>query len=225
MAETIPEFNPLLGYAAKLYCHSLTAVLDERDCHRDQWVMPKVYEPVLALSREKYRVNAELSPEWKYALYHEQDMILWRGSVEREQVVQHFKGRIGERVLALVLSGFIDEIVAGCHRAGYTASKGWLVKEKREEESRPYHRKVIRVQGPYALQHDRRTTFKLLHDKSAQEERDDDTLAAVRKRIELFHKHTEPVLEFYHKKRLLVEVDGEESVEKIHKEIMSKLHI
>jgi adenylate kinase len=57
------------------------------------------------------------------------------------------------------------------------------------------------------------------------EERDDETLAAVRKRIELFHQHTEPVLEFYHKKRLLIEIDGEKSVEEIHKEIMNKLHI
>ncbi len=57
------------------------------------------------------------------------------------------------------------------------------------------------------------------------EERDDETLAAVRKRIELFHQHTEPVLEFYHKKRLLIEIDGEKPVEEIHKEIMNKLHI
>lgn len=58
-----------------------------------------------------------------------------------------------------------------------------------------------------------------------EEERDDDTLAAVRHRIEQFHKFTLPVLDFYHKKRLLIEVDGEQSVEKIHKEIMSKLRV
>ena len=175
MAETISEFNPLAGYAAKLYCPSLTALVEKRDCSRDQWVMPKVYEPALTLTREKYRVTAELPSEWEYALYHEQDMLLWRGSVVREQVVQHFKGRIGERVLALVLSGFIDDLVTVCHQAGYSASKGGLIKEKREPESRPYHRKVVRIQGPYALQHDRRTTFKLLQDKSSQGERDDDT--------------------------------------------------
>jgi len=57
------------------------------------------------------------------------------------------------------------------------------------------------------------------------EERDDETLAAVRHRIELFHKHTEPVLQYYHRKRRLIEVDGEEPVEDVHKEIMRKLHI
>jgi adenylate kinase len=57
------------------------------------------------------------------------------------------------------------------------------------------------------------------------EERDDETLAAIRHRIEQFHNHTEPVLKFYHHKRLLIEVDGEKSIEHIHKEIMNKLHI
>lgn len=61
-------------------------------------------------------------------------------------------------------------------------------------------------------------------EEDGAEDRDDETLAAVRKRIELFHKHTEPVLDHYHKKRLLIEVDGEQSVEDVHKEIVKKLH-
>lgn len=57
------------------------------------------------------------------------------------------------------------------------------------------------------------------------EQRDDETLAAVRQRIELFHKFTEPVLDYYHKKRLLIEVDGEQPIEDIHKQIMKKLRV
>jgi len=55
------------------------------------------------------------------------------------------------------------------------------------------------------------------------EKREDDTLSAVRKRIELFHKFTEPVLDYYHKKGKLVKINGEEPIEKIHKEIMKAL--
>jgi adenylate kinase len=55
------------------------------------------------------------------------------------------------------------------------------------------------------------------------ERREDDTLSAIRKRIELFHKFTEPVLEYYRKKEKLVTINGEEPIEKIHKEIMTKL--
>lgn len=53
--------------------------------------------------------------------------------------------------------------------------------------------------------------------------REDDTLAAIRKRIELFHKFTNPVLDFYKKKRKLVTIDGEQEIEKIHKQIMHEL--
>ncbi|HUQ85618.1 MAG TPA: nucleoside monophosphate kinase [Candidatus Limnocylindrales bacterium] len=55
------------------------------------------------------------------------------------------------------------------------------------------------------------------------EAREDETLMAVRKRIDSFHKFTEPVLEHYKKKGNLIEIDGEQKVEKIHKEIMQKL--
>lgn len=53
--------------------------------------------------------------------------------------------------------------------------------------------------------------------------REDETLTALRKRIELFHKLTEPVLEYYRKKGMLIEVDGEEKVEEVHKEILGKI--
>jgi adenylate kinase len=55
------------------------------------------------------------------------------------------------------------------------------------------------------------------------EVREDETIAAIRKRIELFHKFTEPVLDYYRKREKLVRIDGEQSIEKIHKEIMQKL--
>ena len=55
------------------------------------------------------------------------------------------------------------------------------------------------------------------------EGREDETLTAIRKRIELFHTLTEPVLDFYRQKGLLVEVDGEKSIEDIHKEILEKI--
>lgn len=53
--------------------------------------------------------------------------------------------------------------------------------------------------------------------------REDDTLLAIRKRIEVFHKFTKPVLDYYQKKGLLIEIDGERTIEDIHKEIMVHL--
>ena len=53
--------------------------------------------------------------------------------------------------------------------------------------------------------------------------REDETLQAIRKRIELFHKVTEPVIDFYRDKGMLVEVDGELAVDAVFKEILKKL--
>ncbi|MBP9716607.1 MAG: nucleoside monophosphate kinase [Candidatus Levybacteria bacterium] len=54
-------------------------------------------------------------------------------------------------------------------------------------------------------------------------EREDETLLAIRKRIDLFHKFTEPVIEYYREKGKTVEVNGEQSVEEITKEILKSL--
>ena len=55
------------------------------------------------------------------------------------------------------------------------------------------------------------------------EGREDDTLKAIRKRIELFHKVTIPVIDYYLKKHQLIEVDGENTIKEINKEILKKL--
>lgn len=53
--------------------------------------------------------------------------------------------------------------------------------------------------------------------------RDDETLAAIRKRIELFHEHTEPVLTHYRRKKLLREINGEQSIQAVHRAILKAL--
>lgn len=55
------------------------------------------------------------------------------------------------------------------------------------------------------------------------ETREDETLSAVRKRIDIFHKFTEPVLEYYREKNILIEIDGERSIEEVYQEIMGRI--
>jgi len=55
------------------------------------------------------------------------------------------------------------------------------------------------------------------------DDRQDETLAAIRKRIELFNTLTKPVLDYYQKRGILVEIDGEKSIEDIRKEILEKI--
>lgn len=53
--------------------------------------------------------------------------------------------------------------------------------------------------------------------------RKDETADAIKRRIELFHEQTEPVIDYYRQKNQLVEVDGELAIEAIHQEIVKKL--
>ena len=55
------------------------------------------------------------------------------------------------------------------------------------------------------------------------EGREDENPTAVAKRIESFHKFTEPVLDYYRKKEMLIEVDGEKTIEQIQEEILKKI--
>lgn len=55
------------------------------------------------------------------------------------------------------------------------------------------------------------------------EAREDETLMAVRKRIDSFHKFTVPVLDYYKKKGIFFEVDGEQQIEKISSEILKDI--
>ncbi|HRN96756.1 MAG TPA: nucleoside monophosphate kinase [Candidatus Levybacteria bacterium] len=55
------------------------------------------------------------------------------------------------------------------------------------------------------------------------DDREDATLLAIRKRIELFHEHTKPVLSYYKRKKMLIEINGEQEISEIHAEIMHKI--
>lgn len=54
--------------------------------------------------------------------------------------------------------------------------------------------------------------------------REDNTLKAIMKRINLFHEKTRPVIDFYRQKGVLFEIDGEQTIEQIHEEILAKLN-
>lgn len=54
-------------------------------------------------------------------------------------------------------------------------------------------------------------------------DREDETLQAIRKRIELFHEHTEPVIDFYRNQGRLIQVDGEQEVKNVFDDILKHL--
>ena len=53
--------------------------------------------------------------------------------------------------------------------------------------------------------------------------RDDNTIRAIRKRIEIFHQFTNPVIEYYDKKGQVISIDGTISIKEVNKEILRSL--
>jgi adenylate kinase len=64
-----------------------------------------------------------------------------------------------------------------------------------------------------------------LYGRLAQEvdERADNTLNAVKTRIDSFHKHTKPVITHYKRRRILEDVNGERPIREIFKDIAARL--
>lgn len=58
---------------------------------------------------------------------------------------------------------------------------------------------------------------------NSAEIRDDETLPAIRKRIDMFHEFTEPVIDHYRQKGLLEEIDGERDVHVIFEDLCRRL--
>jgi len=56
-------------------------------------------------------------------------------------------------------------------------------------------------------------------------QRKDETPQAVKQRIEIFHNETEPLIKYYKDQGILLEINGEQSIEKVQKEIREKLEI
>lgn len=62
-----------------------------------------------------------------------------------------------------------------------------------------------------------------LSDREEEGVREDNTLKALRKRIQLFHDVTKPVLDYYRTKGSLLEINGEKSIQEVTSSILSNL--
>ncbi|MBI5127595.1 nucleoside monophosphate kinase [Candidatus Roizmanbacteria bacterium] len=76
--------------------------------------------------------------------------------------------------------------------------------------------KVIYLEIP-----DKEAIYRLVYRNS--EAREDETIPAIKKRIESFKKFTLPVLEFYRKEKKLVELDGTQTIDIVNQEILKSL--
>lgn len=86
------------------------------------------------------------------------------------------------------------------------------------EQAQKFHSaldRVVNIEIP-----DKEALWRLAY---RNEQRDDDTIDAIKKRIELFKTHTTPVLEYYDAKGILSTIDGTKAVEEVNQEILKSL--
>jgi len=76
--------------------------------------------------------------------------------------------------------------------------------------------KVIYLEIP-----DKESLWRLAHRND--EDRDDNTIKAIKKRIEVFHKFTQPVLDFYEKEKKFVVIDGTKDIKIVNQDILKTL--
>lgn len=56
-----------------------------------------------------------------------------------------------------------------------------------------------------------------------QRSRHDDSLDIITRRLAVYHKETEPLLTYFRNKGLLEEIDGQKSVDEVHREVSQRL--
>lgn len=73
----------------------------------------------------------------------------------------------------------------------------------------------------YLKLEDKEAIWRLLHRNDTS--RDDETLPALKKRMELFHKFTEPVTDHYQKEGKLVTIDATQNIKQVNQQILKSL--
>ena len=135
------------------------------------------------------------------------------------------KNSIGRYVKELMSSGALipDEKVIELvnsyitkpeYRTGYLLD-GFPRTLTQAKKFRNHVDKVIHLKIP-----DKEALWRLAY---RNEVRDDDTIEAIKKRIELFDTHTRPVLKYYEKEGKLAEIDGMKAIEEVNEEILKSL--
>lgn len=69
---------------------------------------------------------------------------------------------------------------------------------------------------------DQEVTSRLLK-RAQKENRSDDNLETIKKRLKVYHQQTEPVIDYYRQKDLLLEINGSPDIDTIHQEILQNL--
>lgn len=135
------------------------------------------------------------------------------------------KTQLGRYIKETVNAGFLipDEktiTIVNSYLSRPEYERGYILDgfPRTTKQARKFKNNVDRV--IYLKIPDKEALWRLLY---RDEKRDDETLPALKKRIDSFHKHTEPVIDYYEKEKKLLVVDGTQPIIEVNKEILMSL--
>ncbi len=147
--------------------------------------------------------------------YAKKDTDLGRKIKETLQKGHH----VDSEIIFDILNDFLDQ---------HPAEEGIIfdgVPRNHEQEDKfkgivkKHNRKFIAVN----LVMDEERTIKRLLKRAEIENRSDDTYDTIKKRIEIFHQKTQPVIDHYRSQGLVIDVNGDQSIEDVNQAIVSKM--
>lgn len=155
----MPPYDPFASYVPKRFCPKLDQLVDQPHCATDVFVAAP-FAPDIQLTgahETTVRTVAQI-PGFKYVLGDSRDLFAWKDSVD--DFPPHFQGRIGERVLTVILEALARECVVSSIAAGFAPANGKVLREKRHY--REARGDIVYWNNDLVLKFQRRTTFKLL---------------------------------------------------------------
>ncbi|MDO8642781.1 MAG: hypothetical protein Q7R76_04320 [Candidatus Woesearchaeota archaeon] len=157
---SMPSYDPFANYAPRPYCPDIGTVVDNGHCRNDVIVVPAPFMPTVSVhTAGKNRVTpTAYAGDCSYPLGDIRDLLSWKG--DAHSFVGQFQGRVGERLLSLLLECFVNKLVVDAKDAGYETANGNVLREKRKY--RTGRGDAVFWDNEYLLKFDRRTTFVLL---------------------------------------------------------------
>ncbi len=119
-----------------------------------------------------------------------------------------------------------DEVITGIVRERLqTATDGWILDGFPRTLNQAHALDAILVelnQNPYqviSLEVPDQELVRRLLERKEQEGRSDDDETVVRRRLQVYHQTTQPLIDFYQSRQCLNCLDGTRSIEEIHKQV------
>jgi adenylate kinase len=122
----------------------------------------------------------------------------------------------------LVLEMLTPHVLEATGRGGYVLD-GFPRTLRQAEEAYRIARQIegVELQAVVHLNVRREELLRRLRARAGREGRSDDTEATIAHRLDVYDAETEPLLGFYASRGLVVEVDGEQTVEKVFSSIVA----